>query len=631
VPPEVVFRLPPPSTSRLVLLGTTLGAFALFTASWMVLRLGPGVGADPACLTPDAASTIVACTDPAISARGAVLLAAPAALAVFATTGARLLPGLLVRMRRLEPLPADHPVRPQLARMTAAAGLSREPQWYHPAGITGETWTFGHRPRHRVVIAHGGLAGLLAGRDVARGLVAHELAHLRNRDVDRTYTLLIAAALAVVAAGWLLVDAAVHSGIVGAALGVRALLLAALVGLTVLAVLRAREHDADLRAATSEPVGVRVWLAGPAPPQRLPYWLAHHPPVDSRRGALSNPATLLRVSPVEFLTTGLAAGLTITELGPVIGRLLVGWGAFPAYVLVGFVVGLPVAAVVCLACTRAHLTGRPAVRELAVAGAVLGAGLAGGTELSLRSSASWQVLFATADDREARSSLLAADPASAAWLVALAVAGGVLFTVWSSAAGRAWLRGTGPRPLSSVLLTAAVLAAPLGGWFLTVRVAAADAWPLPLLSAALTGPVGVAVLLFPVVAGWAVLVRLRRAARERSRWWPAAAVIVGLVLAVGLPSLALPTPSDDVPVVPATRQAGIACVWLTGEDVLVRPRTPGDLGEVGRYLARTDDPGLQMLGSRLVEADSDAERAAAAAALTRWCLEYVAQNQRGPR
>ena len=629
VTPASVFALPPPSTSRFVLLAMALGAFALFTGSWVVLRSG----SDSLDLGCTAAVDVVACTDPGILGRGLAVLGAPIMLGALTMIVFRLL--LVVRSQRLVPLPTENRTRPTLARLTAEAGLDRAPAWFRRRGDLGTSaWTL----PDRIVLGGGLLAGLTASVGAtaiaAEAVVAHELAHLRNRDVKRTYAVLAGSTVAAGAAIGLLVDAVARSPAVGAALATRTACLALLILLTLLAVLRAREHDADLRVAVVNPAGMADVLATARAPRgaRL-RWLRSHPSAAHRLDVLADPADRLRLSAAECLTTGLAAGLSITELGPVLDRLLVGLGVgpLPAYLIAGFAVGVPLLAVVGMGCARTALGPRRPARELVMAAMALGLGLSGGSELSLRSAARWPVQFASADDRDVRPSLLTADPAAALWLTALAIGGSLLLLGWASAAGRAWVAADRELRWRPALLVAGLIAAaPLGGWFLAARLAATG-WDLPLLGAALSGPVGVTVLGIPIVAAGFVLHRLRRRAGRRGRIGRTVLAGGAALLALAAPGVAHSEPTAGPPP-PRTQQAGIACVWLRANDVLTRPREDQYLREIGRYLVGADQPGLSALGRRLATADGHPDRIGQVnLEITRWCETWLNPGPEGNR
>ena len=118
-------------------------------------------------------------------------------------------------------------------------------------------------PGRRELAFTGGLVPLaVRDRPAFRSIVLHELAHIRNRDVDLAYYAIgIWRALVVVAiipfVVTLLDELLSDPGIVGS-FGWRLLALVPLVYLVRAGILRAREHDADVRASTREPEIRRV-------------------------------------------------------------------------------------------------------------------------------------------------------------------------------------------------------------------------------------------------------------------------------------------------------------------------------------------------------------------------------------
>ena len=637
LPPSVVFTLPPPSTSRFVLLALTLAAFALFTGSWVALRSGPNP-LDPSCVR---AVDVVACTDPAIVGRGLTVLGAPVLLAVLALLGYRLVPPWLIRRRRLVALPPGHRAGTALAGLPARVGLSHAPDWYRQRGdLSSGAWTL----PGRVVLGGDLLSALSRGSGAATtaaAIVMHELSHLRNRDVGRTFLVLVGGAVAALAAAGLLVDALAYHGPVGFELATRTIAVAAVLLLTLLAVLRAREHDADLRVATIDPAGMAAALAAPEPQRAVPWWLRSHPTRQRRREVLNDPAQRLQLTSAECLTTGLATGLAGTELGPVLDRLLipVGAGTTPAYLLTGLIIGLPVVAVVGLGSARAALGPQRPRRERLATGMSLGVGLILGTELAPRTAASWVVEFSSADDRDTQPSLLIAQPAAAIWLAVLAIGGCLLLLSWASAVGPAWVtaqRRDRPTPAeapdapirpavtsAALLLAALLVAAPLGYWLLAVRLAATG-FPLPLLAAALTGPAGLVVFVLPVAVGLLVLGLLRRTTGRRPQLGRATLAGLAGLLVVIAPGLAVPAPTAG-PAPPQSAHAGIACLWLIGQDVLTDPRDKPYLVEVGRYLAGTDQNELAELGEQLTHVAGQPAQSTVTIQLTRWCQTWLNQ------
>ena len=152
---------------------------------------------------------------------------------------------------------------PRSTPLSGEAGLTSSPglRW-QPVDARALGLAFGP-PGRRELAFTGGLVPL-AVRDppAFRSIVLHELAHIRNRDVDLAYYAIgIWRALVVVAiipfVVTLLDELLSDPGIVGS-FGWRLLALVPLVYLVRAGILRAREHDADVRASTHEPEIRRV-------------------------------------------------------------------------------------------------------------------------------------------------------------------------------------------------------------------------------------------------------------------------------------------------------------------------------------------------------------------------------------
>ncbi|MCZ0985726.1 M48 family metalloprotease [Streptomyces diastatochromogenes] len=235
----------------------------------------------------------------------------------------------------------------------------------------------------------------------------HELAHLRLRDVGRVRL--------AIAASWLLllgvtlpmaVALARDPGLLGAGLLVRMAVVLAVVLLTLCAVLRVREHDADLGAA-ADPRAPRNatadHLGSAVPPGRVEHLrrhlgLATHPTPAVRLAVLADPARSWGLSSLECLTTGLAAGLVFTDLTLLVAALMPEHTQL-AYMVGGLLTGWAVAGVVTVAWWRAvavghrHASGRRAAR----AGAALGLGVLLGSQLAGRAAGDWVRDTGTAD------------------------------------------------------------------------------------------------------------------------------------------------------------------------------------------------------------------------------------------
>lgn len=239
-------------------------------------------------------------------------------------------------------------------------------------GTAGGARVFGAWGRYWIAIDLALLTAPFRGR--SRAVIRHELAHLRNRDVDLTY-LAVASWWALL--GMTLLPLPAHlfvftragGGEVGPAvlrMTATALLVLAVLHLARARVLRTREHYADLRAAAAAPGDPELERALAALAQtgaKRSRWHAlrgYHPPPEERRRVLDAPDRLVRVSGVDLFFAGAVLGVGQTHLA-LVARLLAGndeyHGHGAASLLLGSLVGVVVAAVVWNAVDAAG--GRP--------------------------------------------------------------------------------------------------------------------------------------------------------------------------------------------------------------------------------------------------------------------------------
>ena len=646
-----VFLLPPPSASRLTLAQLTLGAAAIFASSWfLIFRPGSSSVVAAACVegavsSPTPTAQYLACTSAAFVREALVVLAGPAVLALLAVLGWFLAPYGLTRWWSVRPIP-DGSVRTALNEFARELGTEELPQWCSAPGS--DAWTYGRWPHYRVVLGHNLVRQIrMRGIEPARAVVAHELAHLRNRDVDRTYITLCALVLfAMLIAVPLAADAVVQGLGPGLSLAWRLIVIVAVVLFTGTAVLRSREHDADLRAASSCPdVMVRALMMSAARSSqarfRRPRALRLHPVAAERLAVIEDPSRVMRVSAVECLAAGVAAGVVLVELpGVVLGLLSEGpGGPVTAYLIAGWLVGIFLTRVVGLSAWRAALDAANSwggrTPRVFVPGMALGIGFLIGSQVSPRASASWQAVFGSASDREFTPALQSMEPSSVAWLLALALMTGVLFVAWSTAMGAGFV--TAHRRVVSrsvvLLVETTVLAVPLGGWFLALRLASSGGGVgAPALAAVLVGRHAVLALVATVLFAMVCLVL----SPSRPPWRRILLAAIGsvvFILAVAAPAAIGPSPAQALPGVaplaasvpfPSSRTAGTACLWL---------HTIGSIGaaddsdyqrRLGGYLARTDDPLMRDIGTELISFSNDPggdTSRAARTALVRRCDE----------
>ncbi|MFI0714474.1 M48 family metalloprotease [Streptomyces inhibens] len=240
-----------------------------------------------------------------------------------------LLPVYRLRRRRLRPLPtagfAD--IRQTLDELVALAELRCRVRFvvnWRDLGPTG--LAFGRAGRRYVMLSRGLLHLHTQDPEAFRAIVLHELAHLRNRDVDVAFLTLICHRLFVTALAVPLAVTAPFALLVAWLLMPMSLLyqllfvlaqcaLAATVTLTSTAVLRSRELYADARVAvwTHGAHSLRRVLAAQhgleQTGRRRPAHLRSHPTAGKRLAALSDTRLLFGFGPWEAFGLALTCSL----------------------------------------------------------------------------------------------------------------------------------------------------------------------------------------------------------------------------------------------------------------------------------------------------------------------------------
>ncbi|WP_432902260.1 M48 family metalloprotease [Micromonospora matsumotoense] len=422
-------------------------------------------------------------------------------------------PWWLARRRRLTRLTGagNADVLAELDGLARQAGLARPPQWLlDPYASTHGGQAFGLPRRRRVCLDVGLLLRFDTDRDGFRAVIRHELGHLHNRDVDRTYftiaiwwsfvVMLVAPFVALSLNPdvlrrplvWSWPGEAVSPGELLYRL-VALLFLTVVVYLTRNAILRAREVHADVVAAGWDaPDGAlaRVVEALPWPPRagRWPgqrRWrhyaaqLGTHPDPRYRVAAMSDPGRLVRTGGWDLAGLGLVTGLALNNVSIFVGNHL------GAYLMIGLVlVALPVGMLlvgVLVSAVHHQVDAvrsgqRPSRREtvlLPVAGAL---GFAAAGPLSLLAADTGMAGLDTG-------------PVAFAMNTALLVTGALMISAWTRSVDRSLLEQPGTerhRCVSGSVVTATAVAvgAPLfalwyylgfGGLFTTVD---SGDWPL---------------------------------------------------------------------------------------------------------------------------------------------------------
>jgi hypothetical protein len=337
----------------------------------------------------------------------------------------------------------DTDLRTYLDRRCDDVGLADGPTWYlAPDAARVGALAFG-RAGDRAVRLDNGLVRLYeADEPRFRAIVLHELAHLRNRDVDKAYlTIAIWWAFVAVAFVPMLLLAVqprllygpsnwrqwgVHGSWTATGLVLGSLLaLTALVYLTRNAILRLRESHADAVAATHNRKALACVIRK-LPEQ--PRWrrLGTHPSKEDRAAVVKEPAKLLRIRAWELFGVGLAAGTLGTNLNIFTGQLFVFNSALGAAAIAvpiwSFMIGALVAGLWRVTDPRAEAGPWP--RLWLVPAAALVAGYVVGEPLSLDNAfTGWRAVTDEGGWRTlavASSALLVAVVAVVGWVISVA-------------------------------------------------------------------------------------------------------------------------------------------------------------------------------------------------------------------
>jgi Zn-dependent protease with chaperone function len=232
-------------------------------------------------------------------------------------------PGRVLRSRRLEMLPVEDAsdLLDYLENLCRETGLSCPPQFVsNPLDRSTSGLAFGRRGRYYVGLGGGLVDRFYTDRDIFRAVVLHELAHLRNGDVDKAYATVAtwhAFLIAALAPCGLVLLLSLPQAVDLVAVAWRVLALAALVLLMRNAVLRARELDADARASIWDgPVALgRVLESLPRPPGPTQKSILRvHPDPVERRRSLQETERLLRMGFWDGFGTGCAGGIAMLNI-----------------------------------------------------------------------------------------------------------------------------------------------------------------------------------------------------------------------------------------------------------------------------------------------------------------------------
>lgn len=488
-------RLPPPSTTRFILLILMVCAATSFAAYWwLVAERGDWIAEQSACLPRLGAGLAGAgvsgfndcIAGVALRQEGVVLLGPLTVIVTCLLIAVASVPVLLWIWG--SGTPSARLVQ-WFESCLGQVGSRRRPGLVAvKRGSRGQARVFGIFPRYWVLAD----PLLAAGSDGQLGAVLrHELAHLHAGDVDRArLARTIWGVFFVLVAPALTFSVAEQGGSAWTDIGLRLLVLLILIHLTYQSLLRAREHEADLLADVAQPrsrseprASTLVMVLAAQPEQHsyrsfLPAFLLAHPSHARRAAVLDQPRLAARLMVLEFLSVGIGAGVIFQELAFAVGALLPR-AAEAAYWITGAAVAVPVCLVAVNALWRHEQAGPGPLKRPTVllAGGLLGTGLVAGSQLSPRAATNWEnVQLTVSPVLPGNLSLSAVGLRGAATLASIAVAGSAIFALWALAFARE-LTAAAPQGSRrhqrrlSVCLAIAVLAVPMGTWFMVCRLA----------------------------------------------------------------------------------------------------------------------------------------------------------------
>jgi Zn-dependent protease with chaperone function len=305
-------------------------------------------------------------------------------------------PAVVRRRRRLRPLDQRlAPVAARVGALAAEAGVGRAPLLMIGPATLRDAFSYGVPGRYRIALPPA-VAVRWKNPAVFDPVVRHELAHVRHRDVAFAW---------LARSVWYALAPLLLLPILGAVLSGdhsllpnyvwRAALLALTVQLVSTALLRARELDADLRAARDAGGGESVAriVASLRDPGASPWYrriLARHPSTGRRLAVLERPERATVVGFLDGFIPAFLAGLCFPLVLGALTTVLTGTGRGGwATVAAACVAGPLLAGSVGLGVARTALVGRLVGVPLRPTHAAVGvaAGLVAGQSVSLAQSA----------------------------------------------------------------------------------------------------------------------------------------------------------------------------------------------------------------------------------------------------
>ncbi len=184
--------------------------------------------------------------------------------------------------------------------------------------FTSGAQAFGHLGRYYIALTGGLITLFSTDRTAFRAIILHELAHLKNKDVDKTYfAIAIWWAFVAVAIIPLIIVYSQHLLFTYPSLIVHIILLTLLVYLNRNAILRVREFYADVRASTwehSQEALNNVIQSLPRPGQIWQSVFSTHPDPEQRSQTLRDTQSLFCVNLWTVLSLGIATGVALPNI-----------------------------------------------------------------------------------------------------------------------------------------------------------------------------------------------------------------------------------------------------------------------------------------------------------------------------
>lgn len=390
--------LPPATTGRFLLLLATAVASSAYVYAWLVERLQIVSDAPGQCVQ------LARANQPRLTARALVdwygdcvvwasLQQATVVISmvvIFAVaTGAIFLALPRLLTRRLKPLASyvdhrdiGHVARQVLTFVGEERGRKTIDVYVDEEYGRGADRAFGRFGRYRIALDIGSLGQAASNPDDPRlwSILRHEIAHIRNRDIDLTYLAIASWWGFLLAVALPFVVVAVNAPSQLWSFSWRLAILLALLWLVRAALLRSREFYADVRSAQTadheQALVATMDAVARGRPTRAARWLGflrYHPEPLHRLGVLHSGRRMFMLSPGTAAATGALVGLAYPPASLLLSLTLPdrlyerGW-------VVGLVFGGLVAAAMTGSVWRAALWGavhadQRAVRALPAAGA----------------------------------------------------------------------------------------------------------------------------------------------------------------------------------------------------------------------------------------------------------------------